>query len=253
MPAKTTLAQFATVFVPTILIHLPASADLIGPGDLTEDLATSLDQRPDLGGDLEARQMIPYTLKDEMGDSIYLGQIVHDVLRDPKDQTLSFAYHFMNTSTAILGVQDVMAGEFAGFQTDVAVLTDSTGETAPVDAIRTTDGKDVVFDFDAVASRIAPGATSYTFLVKTNATQFDNNGAMSISAFTADSTEEGSAILSLGDTTIKTFRPSGEPVLGSVPPPPTSVPLPPPVWTAIPTMIGSAIYVRRLRRRQGRG
>jgi hypothetical protein len=128
----------------------------------------------------------------------------------------------------------------------VAVLSESPGETAPEDVLRSNDGATLTFDFDSVASRVAPGGSSLTFLVKTNAANFDDKGAADVHAFTAASLEEGSPFVAGGDATIPTFRPTGAPV---VPQGPVAVPLPPAVWTGIPTMLSALVGVTRLRKR----
>ena len=110
----------------------------------------------------------------------------------------------------------------------VAILTDNRGDTAPTDALRSEDGSNVTFLFDIVASRIAPTDTSFTFLVKTNATQFDAKGTTKITAFLASSTDEGSQLLAGGDASVATFRPMGTPgVIAPAPRRQRSSPFPP--------------------------
>ena len=255
MPRNFPFRPILTAVVPTLFLSSAASGEILPPGGIAEDFATSLNMRPDLGGELEAMQFVPFSLADDSGKTFYSGQIVQDVMRDPKTGTLSFCYRFENSpGDAVLGIDTLTASTFHGYDAEVAILADTTGDTAPIDALRSRDGSEVTFDFDAVASRIAPNDSSLTFLVKTNATHFDGGGAANISAFIADSTEEGSPILAGGTATISSFRPIGEPVVLAPRTPVTvSVPLPPPFWTAVPTMIGSAIYIRRLRKRQGHG
>jgi hypothetical protein len=239
--------------IPTLLFSGFASAEMIAPGGMTtDDFATTVSQSPQFGGDLEAMQYIPFTLSDDQGKIFYVGQVVHDVLRNPADQTLTFSYEIVNApSSSVLGVESVVASQFKGYDTNVAILTDQPGDTGPIDALRAADGSNVTFDFDSVSSRIAPTNTSFTFVVKTNATQYDAHGSTKITAFIADSTDEGSQLLAGGDATITTFRPTGTAVAISAPPPVTvSVPLPPAVWGGLPTMVGSLMYIHRLRKRR---
>ena len=251
MPKLASLRPIMTAAIPTLFLSAAARADLLPPGGFTENLATTLANRPELGGHLEAMQDIPFSLTDDQGKVFYVGQVEHDVVRDPSTSTLSFYYKFVNApSSAVLGVEDVIANGYAGFKTDVAILTDTVGDTAPIDALRSTDGSSVTFDFDAVASRIAPRDTSLVFLVKTNATSFDNKGTTNIHAFIANGTDEGSPFIAGGDATISSFRPTGKSVAIAPPPSVTvSVPLPPAVWSALPTMVGSLLCVRRMRKR----
>lgn len=251
MPKTSALRPLITVVVPTLFFSSHCSADMVAPGGITDDLATSLAARPDLGGDLEAMQYIPFNLQDDKGRIFYVGQLVHDVVRDPDTNCLSFYYRFKNApSSSVLGLENLVAGSFCGYQTDVAVLTDNPGDTAPTDALRTKDGSNVIFDFDSASSRIAPFDSSFTFVVKTNATNFEMGGTSQIHAFVADSTEEGSQMIAGGQAQIDTFRPVGPAAILSNPPPGTiSAPLPPAIWPAIPTMVGSLVFMRRFRRR----
>ena len=100
------------------------------------------------------------------------------------------------------------------------------------------------------ASRILPGDRSFTFVVKTNATQFSNKGSANITAFIAASDDDGSPILAGGSASVAAFHPSGGGSVGSTS---VAVPLPPPVWTAIPTMVGAIAWTRRQRKLQGHG
>ena len=251
-----TIRTLATAIVPTLMLTGGAWGEIVPPGGLSEEIATSLSERPDLGGEVEAEQSIPFSLADDTGTVFYVGQLMHDVVRNPDDNTLSFYYQFVNApGSSILGVENLIATQFTGYQTDVAVLSDITGETAPVDALRSDDGERVTFEFDSVASRVSVGGNSLAFLVKTNATSFDDKGAADIHAFTAESIEEGSPFLAGGGASVATFRPTGAPIIA--PPGPVAVPLPPAVWAGIPTMLASLIYINRVRKQspalQGRG
>ncbi|HEX3356480.1 MAG TPA: hypothetical protein VHS31_05805 [Tepidisphaeraceae bacterium] len=238
--------------LPTFFFTSRVAAEILPPDGIVDNFGTTLQQAPGLGGTVEANQTIPFSLTDDQGKTFYTGQVLHEVVRDPSTNTLSFYYRFQNTpANAILGIEDFTAADFTGFSTDVNILTDSGGQTAPIDAIRTNDGAGIIFDFDSDSSRITPSGESFTFLVKTNATHFDNNGSAAISAFTASNVNDGSTPLTDGNANITTFRPtSGSPGNpngpGSV-----AVPLPPSVWLAIPTMILAAIYSKRERKGAG--
>jgi hypothetical protein len=241
-----------TGLIPAAMFARTASADLIGPGDLASDFATTLAARPDLGGDIEAKLFIPYTLKDSDGKDFYTGHILHEVVRNPQNNTLSFYYRFMNESDDVLGVTDAIVSDFGNYKTDVEVLTDSSGETAPTDIYRSFDGKDVYFAFDETAPRISTGGNSYTFLVQTDATQYDSKGDIDIQAFTAQSKAEDSKVLDSGEAIVSTFRPIGNAAKPASPPnppnPPATVPLPSPFVAGAITMIATGLYMRRLRR-----
>src|SRR4051812_9960917 len=144
MPKSFILRPLLSAVAPTLLLSGVASAEMIAPGGMTEDLATSLSARPDLGGEFEATIPVPFMLMDDQHKVFYTGQIDHSVLRDPDTSALSFSYRFVNAPTsAILGIENFIASDFGKYTTDVAVLTDNTGETAPTDALRTGDGAQV--------------------------------------------------------------------------------------------------------------
>ena len=105
MPKTSFFRPLLTAAIPTVLLSGIASAEIIQPGGITtEDFATTLTARPDLGGDLEAMQYIPFSLADNQGKIFYVGQIAHDVVRDPDTSTLSFYDKFINPpSISVLG------------------------------------------------------------------------------------------------------------------------------------------------------
>ena len=67
--------------VPTVLFTSVASAELLAPGGLddAEDFATTLQQSPNFGGTLEAKQLIPFNLADNNGTIFYTGQLMNAV------------------------------------------------------------------------------------------------------------------------------------------------------------------------------
>jgi hypothetical protein len=254
MPRIANLPCLATAALPVVFWGGIASAELIAPGGETtgNGFVASVASDPSFGGHLEAMQDIPFDLSDDQGKVFYVGQIRHEVMRDPKTQALTFDYQFINApSSAIIGIESVVTGSFKGYDTNVAILVDNIGDTGPIGALRSADGSNVSFLFDDTSSRIAPNDNSFTFAVKTNATQFDNKGSTKITAFLASSTDDGSPLLAGGNATIKSFRPTGAPAVIAAPPPPTpgtvSAPLPPAFWPGLATMAGSLFYVRRMR------
>jgi hypothetical protein len=256
--------------IPTVLLTSgSACGEMLTAGAMGSELSDTLANHPELSGAVEAKNLIPFTLKDDAGNNVYTGHILHEVVRDSQSGCLNFYYRFMNHSNDAFGVQEVIASQFSNFTTDVIVLSDSQGEASPVDALRGDDGSDLTFDFDSMAARISAGGNSTTFIVKTNATDFDSDGNIDIHAFTAESREAASPMIDGGEANVSAFRPVGDPQNSPISnPPPTlnptplptptptptvAVPLPPPVWTAVPTMIASAMYMRRVRKSAGHG
>jgi hypothetical protein len=75
-----TIRRLATAIVPSLMLTGAASAEVVAPGGVADDFATTLSQRPDFAGEVEAQLTIPFSLADDTGTVFYVGQIMHDVL-----------------------------------------------------------------------------------------------------------------------------------------------------------------------------
>jgi len=219
-----------------------ASAAVIPPGAVADNFFTSLAESPAFGGTVIASQTIPLALRGSDGSVVTSISVLNQVIRDGSGNTLSFAYRILNGRERILGVDRVDAHSFAGYSTDVASLIDGGGESAPSIALRSgaADGvARITFDFDDAASRISPDASSFSFLVKSNATTFDSSGSISLSAFTAASMDTGSDRIASADAVASTFEPAARGI---------TIPLPAPVLMSIPTAVLAMYCLRRARR-----
>src|SRR5436190_1089059 len=179
-----------TALIPAATLAAASRAAVIEPGGLVDVSFTSLAERPDLGGQVVASQKIPVTLRASDGSVVYSLSILNEVIRNSPADTLSFSYRISNGDGSVIGLDRVDANSFRGFSADVASLLDASGQTAPPLALRGDDGARVTFDFDDAASRIAQDASSFSFLVKTDAKQFNSAGRIEIHAFTATRIEE---------------------------------------------------------------
>jgi hypothetical protein len=218
-----------------MLLAAPVRAGIVEPGGVASDFETTLADRPELGGTVVASDSFALSFADDA-----FGGVVNEQVVRSTSGTLNFYYQFANPGEQIVGLDTFTAGSFNGFSTDVATLLDQGGETAPPIAIRTMDGKDVIFDFDAAVSRIPAGKNSFTFLVSTNATQFDESGRFTVSAFSTDSLEEGSNPIAMGDAGARSFRPVSV----------TTIPLPSAVAVGIPGLISVTLYTARQRQKR---
>jgi hypothetical protein len=230
-----------TALLPVAAAGSVSFAAPISPGGITEDLFTSLADRPELNGQLVASQTIPVTLQASNGAAVYSLNILNQVLRNPSDHTLVFTYRILNPDSAsahVIGIDRVEGGSFTGFSTDVASLLDGGGQTSPPLALRSQDGAQVTFDFDDSASRISAGGSSFSFLLKTDATHFDVGGQLHILAFTATSDAEGSDRIASGAATVSGYQPSA----GNV------IPLPAAAIVGLPTAAAVALFAFRQRR-----
>jgi hypothetical protein len=228
-----------TALIPAATLAAASRASVIEPGGLVDVSFTSLAERPDLTGQVVASQKIPVTLRASDGSVVYSLSILNEVIRNSPADTLSFSYRITNSDGSVLGLDRVDANSFRGSSADVASLLDGGGQTAPPLALRSDDGARVTFDFDNAASRIAQDASSFSFLVKTDAKHFNSSGNIEIHAFTATSVNEGSDPIASGAAVVQGFQPTSS----------ISIPLPAAALVGIPTAIGVAIYTVRLRRR----
>lgn len=90
--------------------------------------------------------------------------------------TLDFVYDFSDGSGSRNGIESFSAYNFGAFTTDVSYLTNNGN--APVTATRTATGT-VGFNF-AAGSPVAPGTSSDTLIIATNATAYDSVGVLSL-------------------------------------------------------------------------
>lgn len=246
MRTITRVGTLVSAVIPTALLSLPARGAILHPGGFANDLGVTKLDRPDLAGTIEAQKLILFTLKDPDGNDFYQGWLANGVIRDPASNELSFFYQFTNDSPSdVLGVAQLTSSSFKDVTTDVVTLTDSNGDIAPLEAIRSDDGQLVVFGFDTVGQRLRPGASSLQFLIRTNATSYNFEGSIGVAAFTAESWQENSPILQFGDTAVSGFAPAGAPDGGVV-----TVPLPAPLWMGMAGFAGSVIYSLRTKRRR---
>jgi hypothetical protein len=236
-PNTNTLRNCAlfTGLLPSMLLAAPVRAGIVEPGGVASDFETTLADRPELGGDVIASDSINLSF----ADSAFTGVLNEQVVRNTSG-TLNFYYQFTNPGDQIVGLDTFTVGSFTGISTDVATLLDRGGETAPTTAIRTMNGSDVIFDFDAAVSRIPAGKNSFTFLVGTDATQFDQSGRFTLDAFTTDSLDEGSTPTAMGQASGVAFKPASV----------NSIPLPTAAAVGIPGLITVTLYTARQRHKR---
>ena len=212
-----------------------ARASLVTPGGAVEGFDTTLIDRPELGGTVLVSDHFTVPLSNG-GAAIGL---VSAVLREQQSGSLNFYYRLDNETPTVIGLSDVSIGGFGHLSTDVANLLDTNGQTAAPVAARTADGDTLVFDFDDVASRITPGGESFTFVIRTNATNFGVRETMTIRGFTTDSIELGSPPIEPITAVMPMYVPSGA----------SPIPLPPAAVAALPTVVSIAALARARRRR----
>ena len=167
------------------LIVLPsaASAVLLAPGDFVNLTGTTAAARPELTGVVLQDVVRPFSV-DHGGGNFTTGTIRDRVVRETDSGTLDFYYRISNDVSSAGSVDFVTRNSFAGFGTDVDFRTDVIGTIGPDQASRNAAGDEVLFDFFST-NLLFPGAESFFFFVKTDATDFDENGTGSL-AFTSN-------------------------------------------------------------------
>ena len=167
------------------LIVLPsvASAVPLAPGNFVNLTGTTFEARPELGGVVLQDVIRPFSV-DHGGGNFTTGTIRDRVVRETDSGTLDFYYRISNDVSSAGSVDFVTRNSFAGFGTDVDFRTDGPGTIGPDQASRNAAGDEVLFDFFS-NNLLFPGAEPLSFFVKTDATDFDENGTGSL-AFTSN-------------------------------------------------------------------
>ncbi len=113
------------------------------------------------------------------GGNFTTGMIQDRVVRETGSGTLDFYYRIVNDVSSGGSLDFVTRNSFAGFGTDVDFRTDGSGTIGPDQASRNAAGDEVLIDFFST-NLLFPGAESFFFFVKTDATDFDENGTGSL-------------------------------------------------------------------------
>ena len=179
--AHNTLAVWGALAL--IVLPSAASAVPLAPGNFVNLTGTSAEARPELTGVVLQDVIRPFSV-DHGGGNFTTGTIRDRVVRETDSGTLDFYYKISNDVSSAGSVDFVTHNSFAGFGTDVDFRTDGVGTIGPDQASRNAAGDEVLFDFFST-NLLFPGAESFFFFVKTDATDFDANGTGSL-AFTSN-------------------------------------------------------------------
>ena len=174
--AHNTLAVWAVL----ALIVLPSAALAVplAPGNFVNLIGTTHEARPELGGQVLQDTIRPFSV-DLGGGNFTSGMIQDRVVRETGSGTLDFSYRIVNDVSSGGSLDFVTRNSFAGFGTDVDFRTDGSGTIGPDQASRNAAGDEVLIDFFST-NLLFPGAESFFFFVKTDATDFDENGTGSL-------------------------------------------------------------------------
>jgi len=152
------------------------------PGATVALPGTTAAAQPALAGVVVRDALIPFSVDDGIGHTIFKGTLQDRVVRENGAGTLDF-YQTIRadagfTIPAVL--QYVSRSSFGGWGVDANFRTDGLGDPTikPEFATRSADGKSVFYRFGN--DRVDPGDQSLFYLAKTNAKAFDLRGGTAI-------------------------------------------------------------------------
>jgi hypothetical protein len=174
--AHNTLAVLSALAL--IVLPSAALAGPLAPGNFVNLIGTTSAVRPELVGVVLQDTIRPFSV-DHGGGNFTTGMIQDRVVRETASGTLDFYYKISNDVSSAGSVDFVTRNSFIGFGADVDFRTDGVGTIGPDQASRNAAGDEVLFDFFST-NLLFPGAQSFSFFVKTDATDFDENGTGSL-------------------------------------------------------------------------
>ena len=145
------------------------------PGELTQPPAMTLAQDPTLGG--VVLEDLTLNIRGIASGGAFAGTLEERVVRDDATGTLDFYYRVTNNAGSIGSIQSLSVSNFAGFSTTVGYRTDGVGDTGLSVATRSSNGSAITLTF---AGGVQPGHSTYSAIVRTNATHFNSFGQVTV-------------------------------------------------------------------------
>ncbi len=168
---KNPLTAVATLALCAVAV--PIRAVPIAPGGTVSTPGTTAAARPELVGTVLVDQIRPFSRV--VGGIVVRGAVQDRVVRETGTGELDF-YSFIRllpTSTAaIVGLERSNFGPPAALA-DVDWRIDSLGTTGSVGAIRSADGRSILFN---LGDGILPGSMSHALMIHTRARRFRQGG-----------------------------------------------------------------------------
>lgn len=214
----------------TTLFATSTSACFVEPGQSSSSLTDSHATVTSLGQTILERRFAEFPLFDVSGKQDSVGRVVYGVSRE-ETGTLNFFYRFVNYTPENIGIESIQVSGFGDVLTEVQTLSDDDHQMLPHSALRSATGSQIDFEFDPAP--IEPGAKSATLLIRTNATAYDQNGALSLQAI-GSSRFSPETTYTFEDAQLKSFSPAAAP---------HTVPLPAPIWTGLAGLAATVVYV----------
>jgi hypothetical protein len=155
---------------------------VVVPGATVALPGTTAAAQPALAGVVVRDALIPFSVNDGIGHTIFKGTLQDRVVRENGSGTLDF-YQTIRADagfTIPAMLQYVNRSSFGGWGVDANFRTDGLGDPTikPEFASRSLDGKSVFYRFGN--DRVDPGDQSLFYMAKTNAKAFDVRGGTAI-------------------------------------------------------------------------
>lgn len=185
----------ATLFALAAVASISQAAVLVNPGDAVlvpvEEYTTA--------DFVEASTVQNFEVVNALNEVSATGTVTSLVVRD-LDGTLTFAYSVANDAGSADAIVRATVNDFGGFITRVAQdIDNAVGPQQATSVDRSNSGSTLGFSFTGTPlglGTIAPGESSETFYIRTNATQF---------------TEGTVSVIDGGIDTVLSFAPVPEP------------------------------------------
>lgn len=173
--------RFAFAGLVCLLVSQISYAVIVTPGSSASLNGTTFVANPDLGGLVIRDQLIPFQIKNTLGNVILSGNVQDRVVRSNNTGNLIFAPRLRDLSNPTGGwiIGFSMSG-FNGYSTDVDYRTDGMGTIGPNNVARDIFGDSLTYRYDP--SFILPPDEGRFLSVSTDATAFDLSGRFVILA-----------------------------------------------------------------------
>jgi len=155
----------------------------VQPGGVAQISGTTHAQNNDLGGGVQRDSLIPFQIKDNLGNIILEGKVQDRVVRSRNTNKLIFAPRLRDLSSpnGTSWVSAVRLEGFGGYTTDIDFRTDGSGDIGSNEVSRSTGSGDKL-DFKYDPNLIEPPKEAKFLSVITNAQEFCTNGTITIYA-----------------------------------------------------------------------
>lgn len=164
------------------LVHY-AHAVKVPPGGIVFLGGTTSAANPDLAGVVLKDDLIPFQIKDKLGNIVLEGNVQDRVVRSDNTGKLIFAPRLRDLKTGIRGlwIPHLRLEGYSGFSTNINYRVDGLGDVGPNEVSRSAGtGSELLFRYEP--DRIVPPDEALFLSVLTDAPAFCQNGKITIYA-----------------------------------------------------------------------